>query len=84
MLAETEAIDAGPFLGVLGQMIMWGGLIICLAMVKNYVTAGTSAVAAEFLFKAPEKVQSWACTYIVNGDLILAELKKIKKRNGAE
>lgn len=86
MLASAEvaeeAINAGPYVGVIGQLIMWTGLIVVLAMFKGFVVQGLSLAMAEFLVRnTSEEVQEKVCRWLVNSDQVEAYLKQIKEKS---
>ena len=81
MIADAS-IDAGPFIGVISQIIMWVGLLTALGVLKGFIVQGLSLAMAEFLIRAPsEEVLEKVCRWLVRGDQVKDYLKQIKDRS---
>ena len=77
-------ISMGPLVGILSQIVTWTGFVIVLGILKNFVTHGMSIFLAEFLFKQCNiKQQAKLTRVLANGDVILEELKSMKKAQEA-
>ena len=74
-------MDAGPFVGILGQLITWSFFLVALAMFKNFITHGLSLAIAEFLLKIDDdRVRDKMCRWFVNGELVLERLKMLDEK----
>jgi hypothetical protein len=75
------AIDVGPFLAILGQVIGWTFFLIALAMFKNFISHGFSMAIGEFLLKINDNdLRERLCKWFGNSDVILDHLKEMDKK----
>ena len=80
MSDASTVVDVSAWAGVIGGMIGSGTFLITLAMLKNCVSKGLSVVLAEFLINnASDEMILKVARMFGNKELILAELKEIKK-----
>lgn len=78
-----ETLSAAPFVGVLGQIVMWFGFIVCLSLIKNYIIYGTALALSEWLIKLSDKSgQERVCRWLGDSDRILECLEEIKEKTG--
>jgi len=74
-------IDATPYIGILGSIIMWFGLIFTLMMIKGFVVQGAAMAIAEWLLKiGDEDSQERVCRWLGDKDRILQQLREIKEK----
>ncbi len=78
-------VSAGPFVGIIAQVIMWTGLIIVLAMFKGFVTHAFSMALSEFLFRTQDsEVRQKMTRWLANGDVVLGYLEEMDEKRGAK
>ena len=81
MLAQMP--DAGPWIGVIGTIIMWGGFIIVLGIFKTFITQGISFGTVEWLLKVGDRsTRSWICRHFSNEDQMMAYIDEMRERIG--
>lgn len=74
-------MDPAPYVGILGAIIMWFGLIICLCILKGFVVQGTALAIAEWLLKVSDKTsQERICRWLGDPDRIMGYLEEIRQR----
>ncbi len=77
-------IDAAPFLGLLGTIVMWFGLMMCLLIIRGFIVQGTSMAISEFLLKiADDDARERVCRWLGDKDRILGYLSDIAEKTGA-
>ena len=83
MLAEagTSLVNAGPFVGIISQLIMWSGLIACLMIFRSFISNGFSMAIAEYLLKvADNELREKMVRWLGNGSRVMDELKRLDKK----
>jgi hypothetical protein len=74
-------MDASPYVGILGAIVMWFGLIICLCLIKGFIVQGTAMALAEFLLKLPDNSgQERICRWLGDSGRIMDYLKEIEPK----
>jgi len=77
-------IDPTPYLGVVGAIIMWFGLIFVISIIKGFIVQGTSIAISEWLLKVgDENSQERICRWLGDKEKILAHLKEIKAKENS-
>ncbi|MHA2279850.1 MAG: hypothetical protein ACXAC5_03110 [Promethearchaeota archaeon] len=73
--------DASPYVGIIGSIVMWFGLIFTLLVIKGFIVQGTAMAISEWLLKiADEDSQERVCRWLGDKQMILQRLKEIKAR----
>lgn len=77
-------IDATPFLGVIGTIIMWFGLILTISIIKGFIVQGSAIAISEWLLKISDKdSQERICRWLGDKEKILAHLQEIQAKENA-
>lgn len=77
-------IDPGPFLSVIGAIIMWIGLIVVISMIKGFIVQGVNIAISELLLKIADKdSQERICRWLGDPEQILDLLDEINKKQKA-
>ena len=77
-------IDAAPFLGINGSIIMWFGLILTISIIKGFIVQGSAIAISEWLLKISDKdSQERICRWLGDKEKILAHLQEIKAKENA-
>lgn len=75
------AVSAAPYVGILGHIVMWFGLIICLSIVRGFIVQGTALAIAEWLLKLSDKTsQERICRWLGDSDRIMGYLEEIREK----
>jgi hypothetical protein len=73
-------IDAAPYVGIIGSIIMWFGLIFTLLVIKGFIVQGSAMAIAEWLLKiGDEDSQERVCRWLGDKDRIIQHLRKIQE-----
>ncbi len=74
-----NVIDASPYVGIIGAIVMWFGLIFTLLVIKGFVVQGTAMAISEWLLKiGDEASQERICRWLGDKERILEQLKRIE------
>ena len=84
ILAQASTVNAAPFVGIIGQIIMWFGLIICLSIIKGWIVQGTAVAISEWLMKTnSEESRERVCRWLGDKDQVLDYLRQIDEKTGS-
>lgn len=79
-----ELTSVKPFIGVISQLIMWGGLIFVLSMFKSFISQGLSMALAEWLLKVnDDSLREKVCRWLGDKGAVIEHLKSIEDQNKA-
>ena len=79
-----ELTSVGPFIGVISQIVMWGGLIFVLSMFRSFISNGISIAIAEWMLKlSDDGLREKVCRWLGDKDTIIEHLKSIEEQNKA-
>ena len=79
-----ELSSAKPFIGLISQIIMWGGLIFVLSMFKSFISQGLSMALAEWLLKVNDNdLREKVCRWLGDKGAVIEHLKNIEAQNKA-
>lgn len=77
-------VNAAPYVGILGHIIMWSGLIICLCIIKGFVVQGTALAIAEWLLKVSDKgSQERICRWMGDSERVMGYLEEIRDKQSS-
>ena len=83
ILAQAPVVSAAPFLGIIGQIIMWFGLIITLSIIKGWIVQGTAVAISEWLMKTnSEESRERVCRWLGDKNQIKDYLRQIDEKIG--
>ncbi len=81
MLLAQDVLDATPYVGVIGAIIMWCGFIIVLSMIKGWIVQGVSIAIGELLMKSSSpEMQEKICRWLGDKDRLLEYLRLIEEQ----
>jgi len=84
LAAETITFDAGPWVSVIGAIVMWTGFVITLAMLKNVIAHGVSLAVAEFLIRTENEVLTEKiCRWLPKGDQVVNYMRQMDEKRNA-
>lgn len=76
-----SSIDPSPYLGIIGAIIMWLGLIFTISIIKGFIVQGCAIAISEWLLKISDKdSQERICRWLGDKEKILAHLQEIKAK----
>ena len=79
-----ELTSVRPFIGVISQLIMWGGLIFVLSMFRSFISQGLSMALAEWLLNiADDGLREKVCRWLGDKGVVIEHLKNIEAQNKA-
>ncbi len=79
-----ELTGVRPFIGVISQLVMWGGLIFVLGMFRSFISQGLSMALAEWLLKVNDDgVREKVCRWLGDKGAVIEHLKSIEEQNRA-
>ena len=74
-------MDATPYVGIVGAVIMWFGVIVCLCIIKSFIVQGTALAISEWLLKVSDKTsQERICRWLGDPDRIMGYLEEIRAK----
>ena len=74
-------MDATAFVGVIGGIVMWTGLIITLCVIRSLIIQGACMAISEWLVKMSDKTsQERICRWLGDSERILDYLDDIKQK----
>lgn len=77
-------VDPAPFLGIIGSIIMWFGLILTISMIKGMIVQGSAIAISEWLLKiSDEDSRERICRWLGDKEKILAHLQRIEAKENA-
>jgi len=81
LLGQVEMVSAAPFVGIIGQIIMWFGLIVVLSIIKGWIVQGAAIAISEWLMNTnSEKSRERACRWLGDKNQVVEYLKKIDEK----
>lgn len=84
ILAQAQTVNAAPFVGIIGQIIMWFGLIITLSIIKGWIVQGTAIAISEWLLKTnSEETRERVCRWLGDKTQILECLRQIDEKTSS-
>ncbi len=77
-------LDPAPFLGIIGSIIMWFGLILTISIIKGFIVQGSAIAISEWLLKISDNdSQERICRWLGDKEKILAHLRAIQAKENA-